>query len=429
MGLFDSFGSSGGFPSLSSLSGGGFQPGGILGGAGQGSSWSMPDLGAAWSGGGTGSSQAMGGNDFGSSGGGFPSLASLGSSFGSYNPGSFTGDFNSGSVSLPSWTLPTTTGSAPSSAAGTPFSFGGLSGTVPRLGDGQIGGGSLNWGGGPTTGSPAPISFPSLAGLFGSQGAGAAGGGMTGGAPGSSLGGFQPGGILGSAGQGTTGLGGFQMPGGFSSALAGLFGGASPATQPTAAGGMGAGAAGGNSGSQAPSGTLLNTAPAGSVSSGGGSRTSPEALTSGNAAATNNARVTQGGVTYAPLANSNTTASASAPQLAYLGASVDPSKETKATDQYGRDFYYDPSVDKDGGGKVVGVSANGTIIKSVQKSDGSYTNYDTGATASQIRSPNSNKPAAGNPSVAIAPKNPPLGTAWGPQDAAKQRRDSGFDLQ
>lgn len=161
------------------------------------------------------------------------------------------------------------------------------------------------------------------------------------------------------------------------------------------------------------------------AASGGGSFTSPAALTAANSKATNGAQVAQGGVTYTPLANSNTTPTGAAPALRTTAANPAAGSVATARDQYGREFNYASSVDS-GGGSVVGVSANGTVLKKTNTGQV----YDTGATATAPRVATATAPKVGTPTgVLVKRSQPTISSGPTPEEIEKQRRDSGYYLQ
>lgn len=137
------------------------------------------------------------------------------------------------------------------------------------------------------------------------------------------------------------------------------------------------------------------------------SYTSPAALTGANAQAINHEKVTQGGLTYTPLANTGAKATEGPPPLHVAAANPAPGSFSTATDQYGRQFVYAKSVDSSGGGQVVGVSSNGTVLKQTTTGDGKVVIYDTGAAAAQPRAATPTV-AVGRPTQATQPKSQPV---------------------
>lgn len=190
-----------------------------------------------------------------------------------------------------------------------------------------------------------------------------------------------------------------------------------------------------SSGMTMPNGfsSALFAQPKQAAASGGGSYTSPAALTAANSKATNGSRVSQGGVAYTPLANSNTTPTGGAPPLPTTASNPAPGSVATSRDQYGREFNYASSVNS-GDGSVVGVSANGTVLK--KTSAGQV--YDTGATATAPRVAVATAPKVATttaPRVAtptgvlVKRSQPTVSSGPTPEDIEKQRRDSGYYLQ
>lgn len=352
-------------------------------------------------------------------------------SFGGF--GASSGGGGSSFPSLSSLKIPSFGGSSGSGSSGSsasPWSFG--TGSSSGSGSSSSGSGSSpssslwNFGTGGSSGSGSSSSaFPSLSSFF----------------PGATT--KQPGGITGGQGQAPTwnlpSLSSFPTFPGLGSG-----GGASAANS-----GDGSAAGGGNPLSQPFSQYFSPTSPASSMmnmpggfssalfgqsAAVGGSGTSPAALTQRNSNATGGGQVTQGNLTYTPLANSNTKTASSPPQLSQTAANPAPGSVSTARDQYGREFNYASSADDPSTGSVVGVSANGTVLK--KTSAGQV--YDTGATATAPRA------AAATPQkVAVAPpprvatptsvpvkqSQPTVSSGPTPEEIEKQRRDSGYYLQ
>lgn len=348
-----------------------------------------------------------------SSGGSFPSLSSSSwptpsasrsvpsaSSWSSDPYGSAAANYGQGIAAAANsggnaWSLPSWSGSS-GGASNTP-SLSQFSQGSPLTG--FFGSPAASGGGGTSSALSQFGQASPLSGFFGSGGNTAA----------SNSGGFQPGGILGGAGQGSTpswtsmfggggntpsaggaagAAGGFQMPGGFGQ---GIFGVSPAAQSPTYASG--------GSKQAAPAAPVYNAQNGGAKTTG--------AKTTG-------------------ATNTNSVAP-STPNQSY-----DDKMRAKYGDPKGAGQYGSPEEASWNAGRTS--TAKNTL--SYDTNNRVYGNEPAptpkAATPAVVATPSAKTPlkpvGVTQKSTPVVQSQPDLGTAWGPQDAEKQRRDSGYYL-